>query len=257
MLEQRATGPELMDGPDFGLEQVQDTFRTLVPVNHWFGGIRPQLSFFRRESHNWDRQRTYRILDAGCGAGDVAIALVRWAGRAGYRIHVDGVDRHPLIAQLARQRCRGYPEIEITCGDVLALDGQDYDYVHASQFVHHFPDEEVVPLLHHLLARARHKVVVCDLVRTPVAFLATWLFTLGTSPVFRNDARLSVRRGFQIDALKALLRSGGMNGFAVEQHFFYRFLLVIPNGESPLPLQDHVILNERSERRISAALESN
>jgi SAM-dependent methyltransferase len=223
-------GPELMDGPDFGLEEVRDTFRTLVPVNRWFGGIRPQLSFFRRESQGWNRQHTYRVLDVGCGAGDVAVALVRWARRAGYRIQVDGVDHHPLIVDLAREQCRGYPEISIARGDVLALGGQDYDYVHASQFVHHFSDDQVVPLLRHLLARVRHKVVVCDLVRAPLAYLATWLFTLGTSPVFRHDARLSVRRGFKVDALEALLRADGLGDYRVERHFFYRFLLIISKG---------------------------
>jgi 2-polyprenyl-3-methyl-5-hydroxy-6-metoxy-1,4-benzoquinol methylase len=227
LLAQRATGPELMDGPDFGPKEVQGTFRTLVPVNRWFGGIRPQLSFFRRESQGWNRQRTYRILDVGCGAGDVAVALVRWARRAGYRLQVDGVDHHPLIVELARERCRDYPEIAISRGDVLALEGQDHDYVHASQFVHHFPDAQVVPLLRHLLDRVQCKVVVCDLVRAPLAYLATWLFTLGTSPVFRHDARLSVRRGFQVSALEALLREGGLDNYTVERHFFYRFLLVI------------------------------
>jgi SAM-dependent methyltransferase len=240
MLERRAMGPELMDGPDFGLEEVQSTFQMLVPVNRLFGGIRPQLAFFRRESRGWDRQRTYRILDVGCGAGDMAVALVRWARRAGYHIQVDGVDRHPLIAELARERCRAYPEISIASGDVLALRGRNHDYVHASQFVHHFPDQEVAPLLHHLRGQARRKVVICDLVRAPLAYLATWLFTLGTNPVFRHDARLSVRRGFEVDALDALLREGGLDSFSLEKHFFYRFLLVIPN-------KDDVILNERSE----------
>ncbi len=219
-----------MDGPDFDLQQVRDTFAFLVPVNHWFGGIRPQLSFFRRESKNWDRERTYRVLDVGCGAGDLAVALVRWARGAGYHVRVDGVDRHPLIVNLARERCRGYPEIQIICGDVLELDGREHDYVHASQFVHHFSNGQVVPLLRHLLARSRCKLVVCDLERTPIAYLSTWLFTLWTTPVFRHDARLSVRRGFKMDQLEALLKTGGLDHYTLERHFFYRFLLVMPAG---------------------------
>ena len=87
LLERRASGPELMDGPDFGHDEVVDTFRFLVPVNRWFGGIQPALSFFRRESRGWDRHKTYRLLDVGCGAGDVPIALIRWSRRSGYRVH--------------------------------------------------------------------------------------------------------------------------------------------------------------------------
>ena len=40
MLNDRASGPEYMDGPDFDLEKVHDTFSLLVPVNRLFGGIR-------------------------------------------------------------------------------------------------------------------------------------------------------------------------------------------------------------------------
>jgi 2-polyprenyl-3-methyl-5-hydroxy-6-metoxy-1,4-benzoquinol methylase len=221
-----------MDGPDFDLNAVEDTFRFLVPVNRLFGGIRPTLSFFGRQSRNWDPQHTYRILDAGCGAGDVAIALVRWARRSGYRLQIDAVDLNPLIADLARERCRDYPEITVfCCKDVLHLEDEGHDYVHASQFVHHFPDEEVVPLLKHLLGLCQRQVVVSDLVRAPLAYLSTWLFTLWTSQVFRHDARISVRRGFKVDELAELLRQGGVDGFRFERHFFYRFLLIL-NKES-------------------------
>ena len=228
MLNDRASGPEYMDGPDFDLNAVEDTFRFLVPVNRLFGGIRPALSFFRRQSRSWDPQQTYRILDAGCGAGDVSIALVRWARRSGYRLQIDAVDLHPLVAELARERCRDYPEITVfCCKDVLDLEDGGHDYVHASQFVHHFPDEEVVPLLKHLLGLCRRQVVVNDLVRAPLAYLSTWLFTLWTSQVFRHDARLSVRRGFKVDELSELLRQGGLHSFRLERHFFYKFLLIL------------------------------
>ncbi len=236
MLKQRARGPELLDGEDFGLAEVHQTFDTLPTVNRLFGGVRPALSFFRRESRGWAPGQEVTVLDAGCGVGDVALALVRWARRAGHSLHVHGIDRHPLVVELARENCTGFPEIEITCGDVLALEGreggQPYDYVHASQFVHHFPDEEVAPLLRHMLSLCRRKVVVNDLVRAPLAYLATWIFTLTTAPVFRHDARLSVRRGFRLDELTRLLHAAGLRSFALEKHFFYRFLLILDKERS-------------------------
>lgn len=216
-----------MDGPDFGREQVADTFRFLVPVNRLFGGIHPALGFFQQESRAWDPQKTYQILDAGCGAGDVALALAKWARRNGFQLQIDAVDKHPEAIELGRQKCQSYPEITFSCRDVLQHEGAEYDYVHASQFVHHFPNEEVVPLLLHFLAMCQRKVVINDLVRAPLAYVATWLFTLVTSPVFRHDARLSVKRGFKLEELRKLLNDGGIHDFHLEGRFFYRFLLVL------------------------------
>jgi 2-polyprenyl-3-methyl-5-hydroxy-6-metoxy-1,4-benzoquinol methylase len=227
MLERRASGPELMDGPGFGYQEVVETFRFLEPVNCWFGGIRPELSFFRRESRNWDRDRTYRILDAGCGVGDVPVALAEWSRRKGYRIRVDGVDKHPIIVELARRKCQDYPEISLFCQDVLKLKGKTYDYVHASQFLHLFPDEKVTHVLRHLLTMCQHRLVINDLVRAPLAYLATYLFTLWSSPVFRHDARISVKRGFKIGELERLLKDDGFRAFRLEKHFFFRFLLIV------------------------------
>jgi 2-polyprenyl-3-methyl-5-hydroxy-6-metoxy-1,4-benzoquinol methylase len=216
-----------MDSPEFGPKQAADTFQLLVPVNRLFGGIQPALSFFRRESRTWERQQTYRILDAACGVGDASVALVRWARRNGYNLQIDGVDQHPPTIDLARERCQAYPEITLFCRDVLQLDAVAYDYVHASQFLHHFPDEQVVPVLRHLLSLSQRKVVINDLRRAPLHYLGTWLLTLFTTRVFRHDARLSVKRGFKLKELRALLREGGLRGFVLERHFFYRVLLIL------------------------------
>jgi 2-polyprenyl-3-methyl-5-hydroxy-6-metoxy-1,4-benzoquinol methylase len=240
MLDERASGPELMDGPDFGPEEIDQTFRLLVPVNRLFGGIAPSLSFFRRESRSWDKARTYQILDAGCGVGDFAVALARWARRAGYRLEIDGVDHHPYIIEVGRQRAQAYPEIQLSCDDVLQLDAARYDYVHASQFVHHFANGQVVSLLRHLLGLCRCKVVVNDLERTTLAYLATWLFTLFSTPVFRHDARLSVRRGFRVGELRSLLREGSLRDFSIKRRFFYRVLLVLSKSEQWTNLTDEM-----------------
>jgi 2-polyprenyl-3-methyl-5-hydroxy-6-metoxy-1,4-benzoquinol methylase len=236
MLRQRRRGVEWLDAEDLTPDVVHETFAMLPTVNRWFGGVRPVLAFFRRESRAWAPGQVVRILDVGCGVGDVGVALVRWARQRGHRLQVHGIDRHPLIVELAQENCKGYPEIEISCANVLTLHpgeaGPHYDYVHASQVVHHFPDEEVVPLLRHMLGLCRQKVVINDLVRAPLHYLATWVFTLFAPRTFRHDGRISITRGFRLDELAALLRAGGLHRFSLEKHFFYRFLLILPKESS-------------------------
>jgi hypothetical protein len=79
----------------------------------------------------------------------------------------------------------------------------------------------------------RHKVVVSDLVRAPPHYMGTWFLTLWTSDVSRYDARMSIRRGFRVDELRALLRAGGLDDYELERHFLYRFLLILDKGRFP------------------------
>ncbi len=222
-----------MDGPDFDQERVEGTFRWLEPVNRFLGGHQPVLAFFGREGRAWSRERTYELLDVGCGAADVPRALVRWARRAGYRLRVTAIDKHRLTVEWARRRSRGYPEISLRCADLFDLQEGGYDYVHAGQFLHHFSDEEVPAVLRQLLSLARRKLIVNDLLRLPLAYAGTWLFTLITSPVFRHDARISVQRGFTRSELQGTLSRCGLGRYRLRSHFFYRFTLVIdPRSKS-------------------------
>ena len=66
-----------------------------------------------------------------------------------------------------------------------------------------------------------------DLLRDPLAYIATWFFSLPASRVCRHDARLSVRRGFTIDDLRRVLLAGALQQYELETHFFYRFLLIL------------------------------
>ena len=233
MLDHRAGLRERMDHPDFSPQEVIDTFRFIEPINRWFGGYRPLMSFLKRESQSWRPDRTYHILDAGCGSGDVPAALVRWGRRHGYHLRVNAIDNHPQTVELARQKCQDYPEITVSLRDMTDLNEDVADYVTASMFLHHFSDEEVPHVLDRLLAHCRCKVIINDLLRDPVAYLVTWLFSLLTPAVFRHDARLSVRKGFTVEELHKLLPAGSSPNYRLETHFFYRFLLILSKGESP------------------------
>ncbi len=226
-LSRRATGSEWMDEADFGPREVAATYRYLTPVNRCFGGISPFIQFFQRTAPQWTFPRPYRLLDVGCGAGDLLIALARWGRRTAHPLQLIGIDRHAPSLDLARRRCRPYPEIRLECRNAFDLTADHYDYVLASQFIHHFSNAEIPILLHHLQALARESLVINDLIRAPLHYAAVWSLTLFTSPVFRHDARRSISKGFRLAELDMLLRSTGFPNYRLERHFLYRFLLIL------------------------------
>jgi SAM-dependent methyltransferase len=82
-----------------------------------------------------------RVLDVGCGAGALAARL---AGRA---LHVDALDRSPVMIEAARRAVPG----NVTCilGDVLRepLPSAHYDAIVSDTALHHMPLEDVLPRL--------------------------------------------------------------------------------------------------------------
>ncbi|NLE75964.1 MAG: methyltransferase domain-containing protein [Chloroflexi bacterium] len=233
MLRERPSQPERMDQPDFGLRETEASFRFIEPVNRWLGGVQPMLGFFRREGRAWLPGQTVRILDVGCGCGDVALALARWGQRAGHRLQIEAVDRNPNAVALAQRKAGHAANLTFACRDALALEGAPHDYVLAAMFVHHFPDAEVPALLHRLLSLARRKVVVNDLQRTAPNYLGTWLATAFSQPVVQHDARLSVCKGFTLGELRRLLEAQGLSVYRLERHFFCRFLLILNREDYP------------------------
>ncbi len=85
--------------------------------------------------------RCERVLEVGCGAGDLAAVL---AGRA---TRVDAVDRSAEMVALARARVPA--GVRVTQADVLdlALPPGGYDAVVGSAVLHHLPLEEALRAL--------------------------------------------------------------------------------------------------------------
>jgi SAM-dependent methyltransferase len=61
-----------------------------------------------------------RVLDVGCGSGDVSLLLAKLVGQEG---HVTGIDRDGPSLEIARERVRNLhlPNITFTQGDICAL----------------------------------------------------------------------------------------------------------------------------------------
>jgi SAM-dependent methyltransferase len=82
-----------------------------------------------------------KVLDVGCGAGDVALLLTEMVGPHGTIV---GVDSNPAILETAWQRVRaaGLPHVSFVSGDILtvALD-DDFDAVVGRLILVHTPDK--------------------------------------------------------------------------------------------------------------------
>ncbi len=199
---------ELMDDPDCDPRALARTFRRFAVVNSLVSGWRaawrthvvPALPASGRG----------RVLDLGCGGGDLARALVRWAASDGFDIEVVGVDPDPrAIAAATRAVPRGVSFREQSSGDLVAA-GERFDVVVSNHVLHHLGDEERAGFLGDSERLASTRSLHSDIRRSASAYrayaLGSVLVAAGT--FVRVDGLRSIRRSFTLPELRTALPAG-------------------------------------------------
>ena len=185
----------------------------LAAVNTMTLARLPTLGFMRRVARRHPG-RTLRVLDVGCGEGDMLRRIHRWAGRAGCTVALTGVDLNPLGIAAARAATPPDVPIEYRCADAFDAALGSFDVIVSSLFTHHLTDAQIVAFLKLMEARAALGWFVNDLHRHPVAYhgfralsaLARW------HRFVRHDGPISVARAFVRHDWRRLLYEAGLQG---------------------------------------------
>jgi SAM-dependent methyltransferase len=214
-LRARASEPEQLDE---GVPEAE-ALRSLADlrfVNRWLGNRGSLLRAVRPHLPPGGR-----LLDVGCGSGDVPTFL---QGRLPGPLMAVGVDVKTLHLRAVP------PTVRPVVADVRRLPFPDgaFDVVTASLFLHHFDAPELPELLAGLHRLARRALVVNDLHRALVPYLfGTAVFPLlFRSRVSVEDGLLSIRRGFREGELRAAFAAAGLPAVAIGHSFPYRLLAV-------------------------------
>lgn len=228
----RSNRPELMEQPGLDKRELIRALRELRWVNRRLGGsaiILEALQEVLRSQPAIGASEPVSILDLGTGSADIPLALADWGRAAGRPLRITAVDVHPTAVETARLLVRDYPEIHVAREDALHLPypPECFDVVISSLFLHHLSPTEAVSVLKAMARLCRRGIIVNDLERHPLAWLGIWLLgaLTGKGRVFRNDAPLSVLRGFTQSELQALSERAGMEGARLRHRRPYRWLL--------------------------------
>jgi len=220
-LRARATEPEQLDE---GVPEAE-ALRSLADlrfVNRWLGNRRSLLRAVRPHLPPGGR-----LLDVGCGSGDVPAFL---QARLPGPVLAVGVDVKALHLRAAP------PSVRRVVSDVRRLPFPDgaFDVVTASLFLHHFEEADLPAILGGLHRLSRRALVVNDLhrARLPYFFGRAAFPLLFRSRVSVGDGLLSIRRGFRPEELRAAFARAGLPTVTVRRHFPYRLLAVAARGDA-------------------------
>ncbi|MDG1730410.1 MAG: methyltransferase domain-containing protein [Algibacter sp.] len=200
----RSNDTELLDDFSMKGDLLRDTLDKLGNINKWLGGNRVTLDGIKKLLKNQPKDKTYTILDLGCGHGDILRLIADFGRKNNYKFKLIGIDANQDAIEYADELSVNYSELSFKNEDVFseAFQNLDYDIVLTTLFLHHFKDEEIKSLLVTCSNKATLGIVVNDLQRSEVAYgLFKLLGLVISNKMIKQDGLTSILRAFKKEDL--------------------------------------------------------
>lgn len=158
--------------------------------------------------------RVRRVLDLGCGAGDITIRVAGEFPEAG----IDAVDGSEEMLSFARRRAESMPGVKERIRFIRSMaadfdSGAVYDAIISNSLLHHLPDPGVFWEAVKRLSSPRTFLFAMDLLR-PVseeeARRLVALYAEGEPEILKRDFFNSLLAAFEPDEVRAQLDAAGL-----------------------------------------------
>lgn len=222
MFKNRVNTKELLDG-EIATKDLLLNLKELHAINRLLGG-------YAISTHALSKldMKGKTLVDIGSGGGDMLEVFRQWAEKKGIDIDLYGVDLKP--------DCVDYARSHLTSSLTFIQD--DYqnihkhldhiDYLHACLFTHHLSEQQIISLIQFAIKR-NIVLIINDLERNIVAYYAIKLLTVlfSKSYLVKNDAPLSVLRGFKKREWENYLKEAGAKHFSIKWKWAFRHLVIV------------------------------
>jgi SAM-dependent methyltransferase len=225
--KQRSYQKELLDRDDIPFEEIKPNMYELDVINSYLGGHNITIAGLKRMLAARKTNAPIKIVEIGCGGGDNLRAIKKWCSKNGINGQLTGVDINPQCISYARSR-EANKGIEFIFSDYKAVPFQQKpDIIFSSLFCHHFTDEELIFMLKWMKEKVTVGFFINDLHRHPLAYHSIKILTkiFSKSRLVKNDAPLSVQRGFTKEEWTHLLTKAGITNFSCRWKWAFRWLV--------------------------------
>lgn len=231
LLRKRSYDAELMDDLNFGGVEMARTLDELETINRQLGGYSPVCESLEELLKDQPGKGQYiTIADLGCGGGDTLRQMALWGQDKNLHLSLIGIDANTFIIEYARKHSMDFPEVEYRTDNIFSEEfrAEEFDIVTASLFCHHFTDAQLVKMLTQWYKQAKIGIIINDLHRHPVAYYSIKWITrfFSRSVLIKNDAPLSVARGFRKKELVAILDAAGVKNYKIRWRWAFRYQIV-------------------------------
>lgn len=227
-LFQRSYERELLDADDIPFGDIRLNMQELDVVNTRLGGHAITIKGLKKLIGN---RKQIHVCEIGCGGGDNLVALHNWCSREKINISFTGIDMKAACIEVAKEKEKLSPHTHWIISDYRSAQfRQQPDIIFSSLFCHHFTDEQLVTQLQWMQQHATVGFFINDLHRHLLAYYSIKFITrlFSRSYLVKNDAPLSVRRGFVKKDWQRLLQQAGIINYEISWQWAFRWLVASP-----------------------------
>jgi 2-polyprenyl-3-methyl-5-hydroxy-6-metoxy-1,4-benzoquinol methylase len=224
---------ELLDQDNIPFEDILQNMRELNTINTILGGHAITIKGFKRLL---GERKKITVCEIGCGGGDNLLAIQGYCKKYKIDVQLIGVDIKKECIEVARQNPLLVENAIFICSDYLLADiDSQPDIIFSSLFCHHFNEDQLIVQLKWMQQKAKLGFFINDLHRHWMAHVSIKLLTsiFSKSYLVKNDAPLSVLRGFLISEWKQLLVKAGISSFHISWQWAFRHLIVYQKMQQP------------------------
>jgi 2-polyprenyl-3-methyl-5-hydroxy-6-metoxy-1,4-benzoquinol methylase len=222
----RSYEKELLDAESIPFPDIAQNLRELNTINTLLGGHKITLMGFKQLVKN---RKEITVCEIGCGGGDNLVVIVKYCQENNIKLNCIGIDYNPECIAFAKQNVYLKENIEFICSDYVKVNfKRNIDIIFSSLFCHHFTDEELIFQLKWMKEHARLGFFINDLQRHWLAYYLIHILTqlFSKSYLVKNDAALSVARGFKKSEWQSLFSLAEIVNFRIRWKWAFRYLIV-------------------------------
>jgi 2-polyprenyl-3-methyl-5-hydroxy-6-metoxy-1,4-benzoquinol methylase len=223
----RSNKKELLDLDDIPFDAIRKNMDELEFINKYLGGHQITVEGFKKLLGD---KKEVTVCEIGCGGGDNLMAIYKWCKKKNIPAKFIGIDINPDCIAIARSKC-DHTNFSFFISDYRDRFFSDNkpDIIFSSLFCHHFTNEELIFMLTWMINNSSTGIFINDLHRHSLAYHSIRFLTnvFSDSYLVKNDAPLSVLRGFTKKDWDLILQKAGFNSYSLKWKWAFRWLLVI------------------------------
>lgn len=228
-LAERSYKKEILDGDNIPFADIRQNMKELNVINTNLGGHAISITGLKKILGQNKTRQTITICEIGCGGGDNLNAIAKWCAKKNIEVCFIGIDIKQECIDFAQQQ---YPTLNcrwlLTDYQKIYFENDKPNIIFSSLFCHHFSQPQLIKMLQWMKQQSNIGFFINDLHRHWLAYYSIQLITrvFSNSYLVKNDAPLSVARGFKQTEWKKIIDSAGIKNYSIKWKWAFRHLIV-------------------------------